>query len=357
VRVAHVNLAKGFRGGERQTALLVRELARRDVDQRLVVRRGSEIPTHLSDVPNLETRFVGWPYLHAVKACASADLIHGHDGKSLVTAALAAAVLGKPYVVTRRIQPPPGGALTTRAAYGRAAALVALSRGVRDGLHDYTGRDDIEVIPSASSGLPVDPEGAARLRARYADRFLVVCAAALVDNQKGQSYLIEAARLLHARWPDLRVVLLGEGSDRAAFEDRARNLPCVELPGFVTDLGDWLAAADAFVLPSLQEGLGSVLLDAFEAGLPVVASRIPGVTDLVRDGETGLLVPPRDAGALAAALLRLRGDPALRTRLGETARAEAHAYRPEVMAERYLALYRRLSGLEAPAASDAGPAR
>src|SRR5205085_7244813 len=99
----------------------------------------------------------------------------------------------------------------------------------------------------------------------------------------------------------------------------------VRFVGFRTDLDACLAAADVAVLPSLQEGLGVAALEAMAAARPVVASRVGGLGEAVVHGETGLLVPPADPGALAAALARLIGDPALRVRLGAAGRARVLA--------------------------------
>ena len=171
---------------------------------------------------------------------------------------------------------------------------------------------------------------------------LAVCAAALEDGQKGQSTLIEAARRLERTHPRLVVLLLGKGRDEGDFRDAAHHLDNVVFGGFVENLGDYLAAADLFVLPSNHEGLGSVLLDACDAGLPIVTTRIPGVVDVVRDGVEGLLVPPKDPVALAAALARVLEDDGLREHLAQGARARASAFTPGAMAERYLTLYEAL---------------
>lgn len=338
--MGHVNLARGFRGGERQTELLVRELARRGVRQRLIVRSDSALGARFAGDDEVAVHEISWPYLPFVGRLAGCRVLHGHDGKAPAFAALAAARFGVPFVLTRRIQAAPGR--TSRWAWRRAAGLVGLSRGVAATLGRATGRPDVRVIPSALAGLPVDRDTVRRLRDGWGDRFVVVCPAQLVAGQKGQEHLIDAARRLESEGVALRVVLLGRGEGEAAFRERSRGLESVEFGGFVDNLGDWLAAADALALPSLHEGLGSVILDAFDAGLPVVASDIPGIRDVVRHDETGLLVPPADADALADALTRLASDPDACRRLGAAGREAAADYTPERMADRYLALYEEL---------------
>jgi glycosyltransferase involved in cell wall biosynthesis len=289
-------------------------------------------------VAGLTVRAIAWPFLHATAAVKGCDVLHAHDGRAPGYTAIAARRYSVPFVVTRRIQRPPGRG--SRWAYRTATTLVGLSEGVAEGVRRATGRADVRIVPSAVSRLPVDPAVVARIEKRFRGRFLVVCPAQLVPGQKGQEHLIAAARYLEEAGTPVHVLLLGRGGGEPLFRQLASGLESVEFGGFVDNLGDYLAAADALALPSLHEGLGSVLLDAFAAGLPVVASDIPGVRDIVRDGETGLLVRAADAGDLARALLRLRDDSALRERLARAGLETAVAYTPARMADRYLSLYR-----------------
>jgi glycosyltransferase involved in cell wall biosynthesis len=124
--------------------------------------------------------------------------------------------------------------------------------------------------------------------------------------------------------PGVSLVLAGDGPLRADVERAARATGRVELLGFVADPAPLLAGADAFVLPSAAENCPLALLQAMATGLPVVASRVGGIPEVVTDGETGLLVSPGDPAPLAAALRSLH-DPALRTSLGKAARAHAES--------------------------------
>jgi glycosyltransferase-like protein len=171
-----------------------------------------------------------------------------------------------------------------------------------------------------------------RFRARAgagADTFLVLTVGG-IEPRKGSVTLLEAMAEMVARSNGRRPVLAVVGGhtffDYRAYRDgalaRLPELGLVEgrdvlLLGTVSeaDLGGWYRAADAFAFPSVKEGFGLVVLEALAAGLPVVASDIPVFAEYLRDGESALLVPPGDAGALASALGRLAGDPALRRRL------------------------------------------
>jgi glycosyltransferase involved in cell wall biosynthesis len=140
-----------------------------------------------------------------------------------------------------------------------------------------------------------------------------------------------------------RIAIAGDGPDRAGIEAAIRHdggAP-VELLGERDDVPELLAAADVFVLPSRSEGMPLSVLEAMAAGVPVVASAVGGVPELVVDGVTGVLVPPGDAAALAAALARLAGDAAERERMGAAARRRAEAeFGIEACRRRHLDLYR-----------------
>ena len=144
------------------------------------------------------------------------------------------------------------------------------------------------------------------------------------------------------------LVALGEGPDRAALEALAEQLgvtDAVLLPGRVGDVAACLRDAELVVHPARWEGFGLALLEAMYAGRAIVASRVSSIPEIVVDGETGLLVPPDDPGALAAAVLQLLGDPELTARYGaaglERARTEFTVAR---MTERHLELYGRVLG-------------
>jgi glycosyltransferase involved in cell wall biosynthesis len=147
---------------------------------------------------------------------------------------------------------------------------------------------------------------------------------------KGVPVLLEAFARLGARHPGARLVLVGDGPERAAIEARAAALGCagrVRFRGYLNqdEVADELARADLFALPSFAEGVPVVLMEAMASRLPVVATRIAGIGELVEEGVSGRLVPPGDAEGLAGALDALLGDGALRARMGAAGRARVEA--------------------------------
>jgi glycosyltransferase involved in cell wall biosynthesis len=159
---------------------------------------------------------------------------------------------------------------------------------------------------------------------------------------KGQDVLLRAfAELAHMR-DDVFLVLLGEGEMRGELEETARRLgvyKVVKFLGWRPDVAAVMASFDIFCLPSLNEGMGKVVVEAMAMGLPVVASNVGGIKDLVRDGQSGLLVPPGDASALSGALAALCREPEKRRLMGAVGRKSAPSYSVEAMVGKIEFLY------------------
>jgi len=165
---------------------------------------------------------------------------------------------------------------------------------------------------------------------------------------KGHAYLLEALALLATRHPELHVAIAGRGELEETLRERARELRVehrFHLLGLRPDVGDVLAAADVFALPSLSEGVPLALLEAMLSGRPVVASAVGEVPAVLADGGAGMLVSPGDADALANALDSLLTNPDAARRLGNAARTRAlSSYSFDSMLNRYLELYAEALG-------------
>jgi glycogen(starch) synthase len=289
---------------------------------------------------------------------ATADLIHVHLGEDL-------AVVPLGLLASRRRRPPlvltvhcslrhtlqasgaRGLALSSVGAAlevvgeRRADAVIALTPRLADLLvAGGLDPDRVHVIPSGvdlrrfTHRLPDPAPDLPRPRVLFVGRLAA---------QKGVATLLDAVPLLRG---NATVVLVGDGPQRRALERQAGRLgpDRVRFQGFVahTEVPAWLAAADVLVLPSIYEELGSVLLEAMAAGLPVVASAVGGIPDAL--GDAGRLVPPRDPAALAAAVDELLDHPALAAQLGDAARRRATAFSWDVLAGRVLDVYRQVVG-------------
>jgi glycosyltransferase involved in cell wall biosynthesis len=343
IRIAHVNVARGFRGGERQTELLIRELHRRKFPQVLVCRRGAPLAERVSDLP-IQIRLSSGNPLSTFFRTAKVDIVHIHEGRSAYAGFLRSRVSGTPYLITRRVDNRIGNHRLAHKAYCEAAFVVAIAPAVADVLAEFDPKMHIRQISSSSSNLEVSEAATSAIRARFAGKFVVGHVGALDNHQKGQEYIIDAASRLKNSHPDVHFVLVGGGDDEAKLRESvaSRQLSNITFTGFVDNVGDYLAAFDVFILPSNFEALGSILLDAMEHRLPIVASRVGGIPSLIGANETGLLIEPRRSDLLAESILRLQRDADLRQSLGAAAQRRAREYTPPAMCESYIALYEEM---------------
>lgn len=219
--------------------------------------------------------------------------------------------------------------IALRWAFRRSDAAVAVSQALRAELRALLGpvADRARVIPN---GIPALAGDAARVRAELALRAdeLLVLAVGNMYHNKAHRLLLEALSRLPAELP-WRVAIAGREEEATpelrAFVAAQRWEGRAHILGPRHDVADLLAAADVWTMPSLREALPMSLLEAMICGTPVVASRVGGIPEAVRDGVEGLLVPPGDVDALADALRRLLTDAELRRRVGEAGRARAAA--------------------------------
>jgi len=220
------------------------------------------------------------------------------------------------------------GRWTTR----RADLVLAPSAATAAELVRDYGARRVEVLPNATGGLA--PSGPPERSPEDGEGYFLFVGRLRI--RKGLEFLFEALRSL----PAARLLIAGDGEHRAALVAKAGELG-LSASGAVSFLGrssarrvaGLLSGAAALVVPSTYEGMPLVVLEAMAAGVPVVASRVSGIPEVVVDGETGWLVPAEDPGALAAALAAVRADPVEAKRRGEAGRKRvAERYRPEVVA-------------------------
>ncbi len=215
--------------------------------------------------------------------------------------------------------------LALRALVPRADVVVVLSPSLREAAGPLLKRARrIETIaPGIDLGRftpgAVDPEAVARLRGGATS---VIGSVGRLTRQKGFDVLIDAMPELLAADPKMRVLIAGEGRERPALGRLARRLGVEQallMPGYMADPRVAFAAMDILVVPSRHEGFGLVFLEAMAMGVPVVGTLVTGSMDAVEDGRTGVLVPPGDPKALAAAIVQLLADPDRRAELRASA--------------------------------------
>jgi glycosyltransferase involved in cell wall biosynthesis len=341
--LCHINLSRGFRGGERQAELLIQELAARGWRQRLVARVANPLAERSANIKGLQIIEIPMNYWAATRALRGSRLIHVHEGRSIYPAWLANRLASVPYIITKRIP----NALKTRRLqsliYRHAGAVAAVSRAVATTLEQSLNVTGCDVIPDCLAKLSVNAMNAAAIRAQYPNKKLIGHIGELDNSHKGQNTIIQVARTASATHPDWQFLLLGRGRDEQAFKNASADLNNIAFVGFVDNVGDYLSAFDLFVFPSLEEGLGSTLLDAMYFGLPIVATNVGGIPEIVHDGENGRLIPPNDPAALRAGINTLLNEPQRYAAIQAANRSAAEHYTPSRIADQYEAVYARLT--------------
>jgi glycosyltransferase involved in cell wall biosynthesis len=221
----------------------------------------------------------------------------------------------------------------------RASRVITISEALRRYCVDAVGlpAEKIEVVHYGLDGLP-SPWGDGPEVAVPDDARILLCVSRLAE-QKGVDVAVRALARVRKVEPRAVLVVLGEGPERARLIAEG-----VFLPGRVGDVAEWYRRAELLVHPARWEGFGLALLEAMLAAKPVVATRVSAAPELVVDGETGVLVPPDDAEALAAAVLGLLADPARAAAMGEAGLARALSeFSVAKMAERTAGVYAAVS--------------
>jgi len=282
-------------------------------------------------------------------------ILHSHEFYMNVLGLMASRLTGVPLVATVHEKNYYPDRFRRRVAYrvvgSFAGQMVAVSEDLKQFLAERIRipLDRIRVVPN---GIPChkDPphQRAAALRAALGLDPLsqVVGTVGRLVPKKGYKYLIDGGIQVAQRFPGVIFLVVGRGELRDELEGQARRLgiaPRFRLLGHREDVSDILSLCDIFVLPSLSEGMPLALLEAMAAGVPAVATRVGGVTEVLEDGKSGFLVPPGDSQALARGIISLLEDRSLARRIGNSAReVVASRFSLNVMVEAYRGIYAKL---------------
>jgi len=276
------------------------------------------------------------------------DIVHAHNATSLHYAELAKRASDARIVYTSHGEGRAPGRIAKSHEITNVDAAVAVSEAVAEQLSVPELIGKIRVIKNGVSACePFKSREDVRTELGLGDEFVALIVAR-IDGLKGHNTLIQAAGLLKQRMSaQVTILIAGDGKDRVAMETLSSNLGLdqgnVRFLGFRADVVDLLGAVDAFVLPSLTEGLPLSMLEAMAQKTPVIATPVGGIPELIAQDETGLLVAVDDAEALAGAIAKLAADPALRNRLASEAfRLIEMQYSFAEMTHNYERLYRTL---------------
>jgi len=279
------------------------------------------------------------------------DIVHSHLLDSNFYSSIACRILSIPHVCTEHgdvlINRSPAGQLKFRLLSWNSRAVVCVSKTVLDAARQNAFRStNLEVI---HNGIRFPEPGPSTFRREFGipDSSFVVGNVANLYPVKGQRFLVLAFERMLKTFPESHLVLVGRGGERQELESLARHLGIPEgrfiLTGFRADVGNILSSMDVYVQPSISEGLPVALLEAMSSGIPVVATDVGGVHELLNGGGQGLLVPPGSWESLLEALQKMAGNIETFRRGAQEARRHVREnFSLRVMARRYIETYERV---------------
>lgn len=357
LRILHLDTEPTWRGGERQVFWLAGELKRRGHAVWVACRPEAPLAQRCqtAGLPIAEMAPKGEWDIWAAKDLRTflrdnrVDILHAHTAHAVGLGALASIPKICPFIATRRVDFPLRRNPLSVWKYGRLDEIVAISEKVRDVMLDNGWHGPkISVIHSGID--PSDyPQPSRRAQIRQAkgirlEDVVLVNAAALVPH-KDQDTLIRAVARLRQTKPDVRLLILGEGKLRNQLTKLIGELnlqSAVQLMGHRDDVLDYIALSDVFVLSSVEEGLGTSLLDAMALGIPAVATKAGGIPEIFGPTANDVLVPSKNPDALALALLKILDDPAERAKRSNWGRERLAFFSVNRMVDQYEGLYARV---------------
>ena len=322
-----------------------------------LIEEGKRTELSIQEYPRLRFPLLRRFVMGAVKKDFSTDvpdLIHIQSRKVLALGSRLARSLACPYVVTIHDFFPPQERIRFDRFRGRH--VIAVSQAVKSELISRTRLPDENVVViqsgvEAASGkntTPVFDPG----------HVPVVGTAGPLEAVKGHPFFLGAAQQVLATGTNVEFLIAGAGPEEENLRRMTRDLEISEHVTFVPNLLDFsqaLAAMDIYCLPSLKQGLGTIMLEAMALGKPVIASGVGGVYSVVRDNETGLVVPPSNSGRLAECILALLNDPVRARVLGEAGRSLVqNEFSVEKMVHETADLYRVVLGDKEKEGKDKG---
>ncbi|MEW6659983.1 MAG: glycosyltransferase family 4 protein [Thermodesulfobacteriota bacterium] len=336
--ILHTESSLGWGGQERR--ILAEALAMRERGHRLLLagdRRGELLPRgERAGLFVFPLNFGGWRNLGAGLALRGlvrrerVDFLNTHSSLDSWVGMLALAGLQKPLLVrTRHLSTPVKGSWPTRRLYQTPRAVITTSESIKELLQQRVGADPERVFGiatgvSLTEFAPRDADAALRGRLQIPEDSFLWGMVSVLRSWKGHLYALEALHELVQSGLKANLLVVGEGPYRSLIEPRIKELGLegqVRMVGYQEEVAPWLALMDVLVMASYaHEGVPQAALQALAMGKPVVGTTVGGIPEVIRPGETGLLVPPKDPQALAAGLRQLWEHPELRGEMGRRGR-------------------------------------
>ena len=360
--ILHLSSEKTWRGGEQQIAYLLEELSKHGVRNHVAARKGSAFEAHCrkENIP-----LIALPFKNAVdigtalaikRYCQEhhIDLVHMHSAKSHGLGVISH-VFGNntPLVLSRRVMFSPKRSWFTRWKYNHPAIarVLCVSDKTREVMQAYLKHPEKAVTVYSGVDLhKFDPARRGDILVREGIRrpgLTVIGNTAALEYEKDYTTFIDTVDTLVQKKLPVQAVIIGKGSLEESLKKYVQDKQLqdvITFTGFRKDLVALLPELDIFLMPSILEGLGTSVLDAFLAHVPVVATQAGGIPEMVLSGRTGLLAPAGDSTALAEHIEAIMTNPVLREALIKGAQEKVKEFSKEQMATRTLAIYHEVVG-------------
>jgi L-malate glycosyltransferase len=320
-----------WRGGQEQLFTLIRGLRGRGHEVHLVHQPDSALSQRSREMGvffhplaiRSEIGLISLLRLYSIIKRVRPDILAFNTPKPILMGVLASRFApAKIRIIFRRVDFPLRRSFFSRLKYTWGIdGIITISDSIKNRLRSAGVPGSKITTIYEGIDLPLYPK---RARVLQPGKQLVVGTVSHLSHEKGMTYLIEAASLIPEVNEKFRFVIVGEGACLQELMDLARRkrLENFRFTGFRSDIPQLMESFDIFILPSLSEGLSSAILEAMASSLPVIASNVGGIPELVKDGENGLLVAPADSVALAGAIQRLAQNPEDSLRMGREGRKQ-----------------------------------
>jgi len=355
-----VDLETEWRGGQNQALLLLRGLYERGHAAELVATHGSSIShrakkegIYVHSVSRSTPRLSAASKIRSILAEDRVELVHANEAHAVTAAWFAVRNRNYPFVISRRVGYPLSKGWIAQRRYKRADRILANSQWVAEQvIASGALRERISVVYEGAE-IPELLTAAKRSQARQKWGIpegapLLGCVGKLLPD-KGQEWLIRAMVEIRKDFPDVRLLLAGDGSSRHELEKLAAELKlsrAIIFCGFVRDVESVYAALDVFLLPSFFEALNNSLLAAMTYEIPSIAFSRGALTEIIEEGKSGLFVSGPEVGEISAAVKRILSDPRFARSLGQAARVRvAENFTAEHMVNHTLRIYEELLGI------------
>lgn len=357
LKILHVNTEKTWRGGERQACNLVKKLPRDEFVSIIAAPKHTPFFEHLTALGFTVCPFdmMGeWDVLSAwrlgrIVSHNAVSIIHAHSSHALGIAALTKYFVNVKLLASRRVDFHINKNIFSRWKYAQADTIAAISDGIKKVLlSDGIAADRISVV---KSGIELDKrpdknKESIKNKLRIPHENKVVGIIAALAPHKDHHTFVESAAIVKRKFKHTTFLIIGDGELKSRISRHIHSCGLnnnVIMTGFVSDVLNIIQILDVCVVSSYLEGMGTSTLDAMNLGVPVVATRVGGIPEIVADGCSGYLVPPRNPGALAEKIIAVLKDSKLAGRMGTQGKRKAQDYDIENTVMQTAEIYRRLT--------------